>query len=94
MELKTIGVVSQLVAEIAIASRCSRRYDGYTLAERRDRELLVEVYHAFLSEYADNLLTTASHIAKSEGGVYLVHYPRESESLVKAGMHPHQHLHA
>jgi hypothetical protein len=66
LETETVIVVRELVYEIAVTCCISATYDGYALAENRQRERLLQVIDTLFFQLSYYLLPTPRHIAKSE----------------------------
>ena len=82
-EQKTIGVVCQLVTEVAIAGCRLAGDHGDALTEQGELQLFLEVENALGLELTDNLLALARHVAKGVGGINVIDDPREPIGLVK-----------
>ena len=94
LEAETVGIVGELVAEVAVAGGGLARYHGDALTEEGQTEFALQVEDAFLLQLADDLLTLAGHIAKGIGGVDVGDDPGETVGLVELRIDLQQHLHA
>ena len=94
LESETIGIISQLVAEVAIACGCLGGDDGNVLTEEGQTEFALKVEDPFGLELTDNLLTFAGHITEGVGGIDVGNNPGETIGLMELGIDFQQHLHA
>ena len=94
LEAETVGVISQLVAEVAVTSGSLGRNHGDALAEERQVQFLLEIEDTFGLQLPDDLLTFAGHVAEGVGGVDVGDNPREAESLMELRVDLQQYFHA
>ena len=75
MELETVRIVSELVAEVAVACGSLTADDGDVLTEQRQTEFFLQVEDALGFQLADDLLPLSSHVAEGVGWIDICDHP-------------------
>ena len=94
MELETIFVRFQLVAEIPIACRSLGGDNGNTTGEHRKTKLLLQVEHSLFLQPADDFLPFPHHVTHSKFRIDVINNPREAVLGMELGMHLQHQLHS
>ena len=75
MELQTIGIVGQLIAEITVTGCIGTRNHGYALRKKWHFEFFLQIENALSLQLIDNLQTLASHVTHCEFRIDIGHNP-------------------
>ena len=89
---KTKRIMSQLIAEIAIASRCSRRNDSDPLRQFRQLQLFVQRQDTFFVQSFQDFFPAECHIAQRICRINIKNSQRITIQFVKIDTHLYQHL--